>query len=123
MTTEEKAKEFAKNLGCEEGLWLWKMMANFHNSQPPNLDLKCDCSGLIACKKCGEEKNLDAGFWGRMAAKNKQRAEQAENQLTQLTKENQELRDRLKIDGCVHDLYGIDQIHSKCRKCKAIFED
>jgi hypothetical protein len=39
MTTEEKAKEFAKNLGCEEGLWLWKMMANFHNSQPPNLDL------------------------------------------------------------------------------------
>jgi hypothetical protein len=37
MTTEEKAKEFAKNLGCEEGLWLWKMMANFHNSQPPNL--------------------------------------------------------------------------------------
>jgi hypothetical protein len=55
MTTEEKAKEFAKNLGCEEGLWLWKMMANFHNSQPPNLDLI--------------------------------------NQITQLNKENQELKE------------------------------
>ena len=40
--TEQAAKQYAKNLGCEEGVWLWKLMADFANSQPLNLDVKVD---------------------------------------------------------------------------------
>ena len=37
---EQAAKDYAKNLGCEEGVWLWKLMADFATSQPFNQQIE-----------------------------------------------------------------------------------
>jgi len=39
---QEAAKEYAKNLGCEEGIWLWKIMADFaqQTTHPLNLEIE-----------------------------------------------------------------------------------
>lgn len=33
------------------------------NNESLHLVSKCDCSLLVACEICGEEKNLDGDFW------------------------------------------------------------
>ena len=33
------------------------------NNEVLDLVSKCDCSPLIACEVCGEEKGLDGAFW------------------------------------------------------------
>ncbi|MDC3237408.1 hypothetical protein OAT93_01605, partial [bacterium] len=37
-------------------------MATQWTDEKPNIN-KCDCSLLVACEKCEEEKNLDGDFW------------------------------------------------------------